>query len=420
MPKIYGLFSKKVLPIERDISTVETTTPRTISSEYSIEESIERLTDGIDPVKEDWYSLSGVKNVLALIHRVFSFWENMESSRSEDQEAYECSMAIFQEMQNTMKAMLKQQQPITKLESGLLRYAEKIEIKGKKSLLLAEFIHDYLMKLTSTYLFDHNHQKIKGLEQTRRKAIEMSALLDEKIQSSPYATKKRTTIREVIWSVLIREKRLEALENNTAHRIENLQEIQKKLLNDSLEFLKQIIEYPDNYLPVLNNQEKNELLKDLLFSLNSPESNDFYRCIENSPQASAELYTSFAFTDPEVSLYFNESNPSNRLAMKERLIDKINAQLELPSVKTQTSYFDDDDMSDLDSIDQDMPAPTQSSLSYLLSWLLPKTKVSPGDASVCMHAEEQKIRAKITLFKQAMLHEDAEKMSPKIVKKLGL
>lgn len=293
-------------------------------------------------------SIDKLRHFLVLMEKVFVFWDEQQSyreqSNAEDNIAYEKTKNTLKILQDSMEEIIQipkknSQKYIQKIQTHIHQMLEKIDlsliaIKGRKSLLAAEVLQEFLKRTAQTYLFDqHNHLIEKtALKEERDIADSIFSEFNKKlpIAIKLYAGKDRLTALGVVYPVRIYEARRveqyypqefsEVLQRKAVLSETEIEQALAQLKIISLELLQEIIQTPHVYLPVNNNQEKNELLKDLLFS-GQP---DYCLLLKKNPEALEALYASKAFSNKEVIAYFSrDSYTSISESEKNTLINTI-------------------------------------------------------------------------------------------------
>lgn len=368
--------------------------------------SAQELFNKVVPLKDEYYDITALKDALTLFVKICHFWDKMKTNL-DDQIAYEKIKTVLQEMQAIMEEAVQIPRP-AKVEKEYFAYRITIEnymqkikeameqlnsaefhnmqkkiplIKGKKSFLLAQFYCEYLVILYSTHLFNKNNDSIPGMDDSRHDAYKLFGLLFDELKNSEYATKNLITVEEAANAVYVYEERIahqyeekfakdfnklyEKLNNQKEKKRESIlgkikktfnpfgnkrkqekkiEEALEKLQTLSLEFLKRVMRCPDDYRPVSNAKEKNELIEDLIYSQCPAE---YVLISQYCPEAMERLYKSFVFSNEDINDYFDKKNFSNSQNVrlnKDVLIMKIDKELhpEFYEEKANDHYFPDD------------------------------------------------------------------------------
>lgn len=350
------------------------------------------------PFKEgvqDQYDIIASRHLLVFIQAAITVLDKTLPTNPQDQEAYEHSKKIIQEMHVHNHQLLTLPKPKNIL--GYWPYNQHINdywktltlqmqkfnpqhpdekkqmlppIEGKKSQNLALFYAEYLKILTNTYLLNAEERPIPlAFHEQRKQANIMLTTLNEMLEDNSFSCEKQRDLFDVIQMLKRREERQRGRPNKKftedmtqlAALLSSTNESEKKeaiaialetLETQSLEFIQLIIRFPEYYLPVSNNIEKNELLEDLLFALNP-----FDYILLNYEKKLSDLQKTWAFSNEEVSQYFCSN--SHDLIEKNCLLNKIREQLDSslkeplypsPEKKREPYVFpEEEDLSDITS-----------------------------------------------------------------------
>jgi hypothetical protein len=324
-----------------EMSSEEDFSQYVVSSQIE-SESIDSLYNGI-VLNDNGFTLSAIRNTLALLNRVLSAWDEMKASNRKDQIFYEKGRRAFLVMQDTVEKMLHMPLPESEFEKLTFKAqnicieevftADKSEMA--KSFLIIALYQQYLENLSYVYLFDESNHKVEStvVSSIREEAKSTYDILTQKINKSVYSFNEeyRKYDRQAIWCVVIREKR-EA--NFIEHPCEKSTDIVlQELQESSLEFLRSVINLPHSYLPIKDKNDLTEVFLDLCYSADP----SGYVQLTKEPKMFNKLLGSFVFSSPEVLHYFSEryhSADTNNLGLieqKNKLLAIVEQQFQLKS-----------------------------------------------------------------------------------------
>ncbi len=350
------------------------------------EESVNMLVEKSRSINGQYYDISSFRSVLILAERAFSFIDKMPGANSDNYEAMKRNMVAIRKIADNIHALQRPNhfiidaayiQKVTKYMISINKKMEEFSpeekdsnlkkiptISDKKSALLAEFLLTCLEMLRNTYLLDENKkdieakwqlrsipmrlsgQKVLNMSEERKKANTLFYLLKARFDDYKDQYKEKSTTASNIINVLkIREVRLV---RESTHDYDYLSAISEenfiKLQKASLDYLQELIDYPEEYMPILNHEEIQRSLKDLMAN----DYPDLWVSISKNSIKRSELYASFAFSEPNVlNAYIAAPTDINKEHLMKRIQEEL-IYLNLPSTlndeeQSSISMFTEDE-----------------------------------------------------------------------------
>lgn len=375
--KVFPVSSKSHPSVQNMDETLSHTSTSRINGVFNITPPSESIVNlQVLPFKEgiqDQYDIVASRHLLVFIQAALAVLDKTLPSDPQDQEAYEHSKKIIQEIHIHNNQLLilpkpknilgywQYNQHINDYWQTLMLHMQKFNpqhpeekkqmlppVKGKKSQNLARFYGEYLTILTHTYLSDTEQRTIPlAFHEKRKQTNIMLTTLNEILQNNSFSCEKQHDLFDVIEMLKRREERQRNRPNkkftedmiqlatllksdNESEKQEAITIALQNLETQSIVFIRAIIESPQRYLPVFNSIDMNDLLQDLLFS-----HNPFDYILLNYAGKLSDLKEKLASLCQEVSQYLARN--SDDLIEKDHLWHKIGEQFD--SLLREPLYF---------------------------------------------------------------------------------